>query len=145
LVEDSEDMRQVLVDAFHEDYHIIEAGNGDIGFQLAHKLNPDLVVSDVMMPGMNGNELCEKLKTTPETSHIPVVLLTARSSAEHRLEGIRSGADDYIAKPLDADQEPVGVAAGTTEEVREAVGRRGHRDYGHADRRTDLHQGDQAG
>jgi DNA-binding response OmpR family regulator len=101
LVEDSEDMRQVLVDAFHEDYHVIEAGDGDIGFQLAQKLNPDLVVSDVMMPGMNGNELCEKLKTTPETSHIPVVLLTARSSAEHRLEGIRSGADDYIAKPLD--------------------------------------------
>lgn len=101
FVEDSEDMRQVLMDAFHEDYHVIEAGDGDTGFQLAQKLNPDLVVSDVMMPGMNGKQLCEKLKTTAETSHIPVVLLTARSSAEHRLEGIRSGADDYIPKPLD--------------------------------------------
>lgn len=101
FVEDSEDMRQVLVDAFHEDYHVIEASDGDSGFQLAMKLNPDLVVSDVMMPGMNGKELCEKLKTTPDTSHIPVVLLTARSSAEHRLEGIRARADDYISKPLD--------------------------------------------
>jgi signal transduction histidine kinase/AraC-like DNA-binding protein len=101
FVEDSEDMRQVLMDAFHEDYHVIEAGDGDTGFQLAQKINPDLVVSDVMMPGMNGKALCEKLKTTPETSHIPVVLLTARTSAEHRLEGLRSGADDYIPKPLD--------------------------------------------
>ena len=101
FVEDSEDMRQVLVDAFHEDYHVIEASDGNTGFQLAQKLNPDLVVSDVMMPGMNGKELCEKLKTTAETSHIPVVLLTAQSSAEHRLEGIRAGADAYIPKPLD--------------------------------------------
>ena len=101
FVEDSEDMRQVLMDAFHEDYHVIEAGDGDTGFELARKLNPDLVVSDVMMPRMNGKELCEKLKTTPETSHIPVVLLTAQSSAEHRLEGIRAGADAYIPKPLD--------------------------------------------
>jgi signal transduction histidine kinase/DNA-binding response OmpR family regulator len=101
FVEDSEDMRQVLMDAFREDYHVIEAGDGNAGYQLAQKLNPDLVVSDVMMPGMNGKELCEKLKTTPETSHIPVVLLTARTSAEHRLEGLRSGADDYIPKPLD--------------------------------------------
>jgi signal transduction histidine kinase/DNA-binding response OmpR family regulator len=101
FVEDNEDMRHILVDAFSENYRVIEAGDGEAGFELAQKLNPDLVVSDVMMPRMNGNELCEKLKTSPETSHIPVVLLTARSSSEHRLEGIRSGADDYIPKPLD--------------------------------------------
>ncbi len=101
FVEDSEDMRHILVDAFREDYHVIEAGDGESGFQLALKLDPDAVVSDVMMPGMNGNVLCQKLKTTPETSHIPVVLLTAKISAEHRIEGIRAGADDYIPKPLD--------------------------------------------
>ena len=101
FVEDNEDMRHVLVDAFSENYQVIEAANGDVGFRLAQELNPDLLISDVMMPGMNGYELCEKLKTTAETSHIPVVLLTARSSAEHRIEGIRSGADAYIPKPLD--------------------------------------------
>jgi YesN/AraC family two-component response regulator len=91
----------VLVDAFSDEYQVIEAGDGESGFQLAESLNPDLVVSDVMMPGISGNELCEKLKTTAETSHIPVILLTARSSAEHRIEGLRAGADAYIPKPLD--------------------------------------------
>jgi signal transduction histidine kinase/DNA-binding response OmpR family regulator len=101
FVEDNEDLRHVLVDAFSDEYQVIEAGDGESGFQLAESLNPDLVVSDVMMPGISGNELCEKLKTTAETSHIPVILLTARSSAEHRIEGLRAGADAYIPKPLD--------------------------------------------
>jgi signal transduction histidine kinase/DNA-binding response OmpR family regulator len=101
FVEDNDDMRHILVDGFSEGYRVIEARDGEAGFRLALGFNPDLVVSDVIMPGMDGNELCEKLKTSPETSHIPVVLLTARSSAEHRIEGIRSGADAYIGKPLD--------------------------------------------
>jgi signal transduction histidine kinase/DNA-binding response OmpR family regulator len=101
FVEDNEDMRHILVDAFADHYHVIEAADGESGFQLAQKVNPDLLVSDVMMPKMSGTELCEKLKTAPETSHIPVVLLTARSSVEHRIEGMRSGADAYVSKPLD--------------------------------------------
>ena len=101
IVEDSEDMREVLQDAFRASCQVIEAGDGSTGYDLAQQLNPDLIISDVMMPGLSGFDLCENVKTNPETSHIPVILLTAKSSVEHRIEGIRSGADAYIAKPLD--------------------------------------------
>jgi signal transduction histidine kinase/DNA-binding response OmpR family regulator len=101
FVEDNEDMRHILCDAFSSAYGVIEAGDGDAGLAAAIKHNPDIVVSDVMMGGLNGLELCERLKTDPETSHIPVILLTARSSVEHRIEGIQCGADAYIPKPLD--------------------------------------------
>jgi signal transduction histidine kinase/DNA-binding response OmpR family regulator/streptogramin lyase len=101
IIDDNEDLRHILVDAFQDSYQILESGDGLDGFELARKKDPDLVISDVMMPGMDGFALCEKLKTDPETSHIPVILLTARSSVEHRIEGIKAGADAYIAKPLD--------------------------------------------
>lgn len=101
FVEDNEDMRHILCDAFSDEYGVIEAGDGDSGLAAAIKHNPDIIVSDIMMPGISGLELCERLKTDPETSHIPVVLLTARSSVEHRIEGIQCGADAYIPKPLD--------------------------------------------
>lgn len=103
VIDDNEDLRHVLLDAFSGEYRMIESGDGLSGFELAKKQDPDLIVSDVMMPGMDGYQLCEKLKTDPETSHIPVILLTARGSVEHRIEGIKAGADAYIAKPLDVD------------------------------------------
>jgi signal transduction histidine kinase/DNA-binding response OmpR family regulator len=101
IVEDNEDMCEVLHDAFGGTYDVLEARNGVTGYELAQEHNPDLIISDVMMPEMNGFEMCRLVKTNPETSHIPVILLTARSAVEHRIVGIKSGADAYIAKPLD--------------------------------------------
>jgi signal transduction histidine kinase/ligand-binding sensor domain-containing protein/DNA-binding response OmpR family regulator len=100
LVEDNEDFRFYLKDNLKMQYSIIEASNGRQGFQKALSVIPDLIVSDVMMPEMNGIELVRKLRTDAHTSHIPVILLTARSAEEQKIEGFESGANDYITKPF---------------------------------------------
>ncbi len=101
LVEDNEDFRFYLKDNLREIFNVLEASNGKLGWQEAHNHQPDLVVSDIMMPEMDGIELCKKLKSDPRTSHIPVILLTAKANADQQVEGIDSGADDYITKPFD--------------------------------------------
>ncbi|MDG2346016.1 MAG: helix-turn-helix domain-containing protein [Opitutae bacterium] len=93
-------MRAFVRDELLARYTILEAENGQLGLEQARQAQPDLVLSDVMMPVMNGVELCRQLKADPETSHLPVILLTARGSQEHQLEGLDSGADDYIPKPF---------------------------------------------
>lgn len=100
LVEDNEDFRSYLRDNLKSSYHILEARNGKEGLQLALKYLPDLIVSDIIMPEMDGIELCKKIKTTQLVSHIPLILLTARSSEEQKIEGFETGADDYITKPF---------------------------------------------
>lgn len=100
LVEDNDDFRFYLKDNLRQQYTIIEATNGKIGLKLAQQHIPDLVVSDVMMPEMNGMELCRQLKHDSNTSHIPVILLTARSAEEQKMEGFEAGADDYVTKPF---------------------------------------------
>src|SRR5690606_34360806 len=100
LVEDNEDFRSYLRDNLKTTYHILEARNGKEGLQLALKYLPDLIVSDIIMPEMDGIELCKKIKTTQAVSHIPLILLTARSSEEQKVEGFDIGADDYITKPF---------------------------------------------
>jgi signal transduction histidine kinase/ligand-binding sensor domain-containing protein/DNA-binding response OmpR family regulator len=100
LVEDNDDFRFYLKDNLKGSYHIIEARNGAEGWSLALSRHPDLIVSDVMMPEMNGIDLCRKIKGDGRISHIPVVLLTARGAEEQRLEGFEMGADDYITKPF---------------------------------------------
>lgn len=100
LAEDNEDFRFYLKDNLREAYEIIEAKNGKEGWQKALGQHPDLVVSDIMMPEMSGIELCRKLKEDVRTSHIPVILLTARSSEEIQMEGFSTGANDYITKPF---------------------------------------------
>jgi signal transduction histidine kinase/ligand-binding sensor domain-containing protein/DNA-binding response OmpR family regulator len=100
LVEDNSDMRAFIKDNMDEAYEIYEAIDGEEGWQKAIELNPEIIVSDVMMPKMDGFELCTMLKNDHRTSHIPVILLTARSSDEFMIQGLKTGADDYISKPF---------------------------------------------
>ena len=94
LVEDNEDFRFYLKDNLRQFYNIAEAPDGKEGWNKAQQLLPDLIVTDVNMPEMNGIELCKKIKSHTQTSHIPVIILTARSAEEHQLEGYETGADD---------------------------------------------------
>jgi DNA-binding response OmpR family regulator len=100
LVEDNEDFRFYLKDNLRQDYHVVEAVNGREGWEKVKELHPDLVVSDIMMPYMNGIELSRKIKTDPHTSHVPVILLTAMATEEMQLEGYKTGVNDYITKPF---------------------------------------------
>ncbi|QEC51367.1 signal transduction histidine kinase [Anseongella ginsenosidimutans] len=103
LVEDNEDFRFYLKDGLEENFIILEAGNGTEGWEMAAKHIPDIVVSDIMMPGLNGMELCRKIKSDRRTSHVPVILLTALAEEEQELEGLETGADDYVTKPFSFD------------------------------------------
>ncbi|WP_207432182.1 hybrid sensor histidine kinase/response regulator transcription factor [Sabulibacter ruber] len=100
LVEDEADIRYLLRDLLEEEFLIFEAENGQQALELLAKTLPDLIISDIMMPEMDGLELCSRLKNTPETCHIPVVLLTARGTLEEKVEGYDAGADAYIPKPF---------------------------------------------
>ena len=100
LIEDNEDFMFYLKDNLQHPFNIIEARNGKEGWQKVLGQHPDLVVSDIMMPEMNGIDLCRKIKEDQRTSHIPVILLTAWSSEEIQMQGYTTGANDYITKPF---------------------------------------------
>lgn len=100
LAEDNEDFRFYLKDNLKVYYHVMEARDGVEGWNKVQEHIPDLIVTDVMMPEMNGMELCRKVKSDARTSHIPVILLTARTAADQKLEGYDAGADDYVTKPF---------------------------------------------
>lgn len=102
LVDDSDDFREFMRDVL-TDYQVIEAVNGQDAWQKIIEVRPDVILSDVMMPVMDGIELCRMVKSNEETASIPFVMLTARLAAEHRVEGLESGADDYITKPFNID------------------------------------------
>jgi DNA-binding response OmpR family regulator len=100
LVEDNEDFRFYIKDNLKDDFNIIEAGNGKKGWQKALAQHPNLVVSDISMPEMNGIDLCRKIKGDSRTSHIPVILLTAQTGEEQQIKGLETGATDYMTKPF---------------------------------------------
>lgn len=100
IIEDNEEVQQYLADVFRERYTLHLAADGASGLELATRYLPDIIISDVMMPGMNGVELCHVLKNDNRTSHIPVILLSARSTVSFIREGYETGADDYITKPF---------------------------------------------
>ena len=103
IVDDNADIRTLLKTILQPYYQLLEAADGQEGLRVAHEQVPDLIVSDVMMPVMNGLEFCQQIKTDFVTSHIPVILLTARALNKHQIEGYESGADAYITKPFQAD------------------------------------------
>ncbi len=100
VVEDNKLLRSFMKELLRQDYNVLQAENGAVALEKAQKHLPDLIVSDVIMPEMVGTELCSKIKADINTSHIPVVLLTSRTSLIYKFEGLESGADDYISKPF---------------------------------------------
>jgi signal transduction histidine kinase/DNA-binding response OmpR family regulator len=104
VVEDNADVREYLRSHLETRYRLIEAEDGEAGLEAAQKYKPDLILSDVMMPKMDGYEMCRSIKASEELSHIPIIMLTAKAAERDTLEGLGSGADDYIAKPFSVSE-----------------------------------------
>jgi YesN/AraC family two-component response regulator len=104
IVEDNLDVRNLIRHGLEAHYNILEASTGKEGVAVALEKSVDMVVSDVMMPVMSGVELCHVLKNDERTSHLPIILLTARADHESKLEGLRTGADDYVVKPFNMQE-----------------------------------------
>lgn len=104
VVEDNDEMRSYLREQLSDRWRVLAAADGEEGWQAVREEAPDLVLSDVMMPGLSGFELCEKMKQDPDLRSIPVILLTARSESEAAAQGLDCGADDYVAKPFDLNE-----------------------------------------
>lgn len=103
IVEDNIDLRHFIVSILSDRYIVLEADNGLIATELIHKEMPDLILSDVLMPEMDGKQLCQQLKQDIQTCHIPFIMLTALTSDASQIEGLTAGADDYITKPFNSD------------------------------------------
>lgn len=103
VIEDNDEMRNYLSSELSKKYKVVEAGDGERGIELAKIHQPDLILSDVIMPKVNGYELSQTLKENFDTSHIPIILLTGESTDEKRIMGVKSGADDFIVKPFNKD------------------------------------------
>ena len=101
LVEDNVELREYLTEHLATKYRVLQAANGVAGLEMARTHVPDLVVSDIMMPEMDGQTMCEAIKSDHEIDFVPVILLTAKASRESRLSGLQTGADDYLTKPVD--------------------------------------------
>lgn len=104
LIEDNADVTTYIVGLLEKDYVVHTARNGQLGIKKAYELIPDIVISDVMMPEKDGYEVCETLKMDERTSHIPIILLTAKAEASDRITGLRKGADAYLMKPFNKEE-----------------------------------------
>ena len=103
ITDDNAELRSFLKESLEQQYKIIEAADGKEAMEKTMEYFPDLIISDIMMPVMNGIDYCRLIKTTLETSHIPFILLTAKDGLESRIEGTETGADYYFSKPLSVD------------------------------------------
>lgn len=101
LVEDNADLRYYLTKSLREQFNLMEAEDGEQGISLAIQEVPDLIISDLMMPKVNGMQLCQQLKENEKTSHIPIIMLTAKADQQTKIGGLETGADDYIYKPFE--------------------------------------------
>jgi len=110
IAEDNRDMRSFIRDTLKANYRIVEAEDGLQAWEKAQEIIPDLIITDLMMPRMDGSKFCEKLKRTLATSHIPVVMLTAKAGQESKIDGLQRGADDYLVKPFDVQELKVRVS-----------------------------------
>ncbi len=104
IVEDNSDVRKYISMILENHYQIIETKDGEEGLSKSFAIIPDLIISDIMMPKMDGFQLCSKLKTDPRTSHIPIIILTAKATMQDKVSGFELGADDYIMKPFEAEE-----------------------------------------
>jgi len=103
IIEDEEDIRNYICEELSSDFNVLSANNGEEGLNMANKVIPDLIITDVIMPGLSGYELCRRLKNQMVTSHIPVLILSAKTSVENQIEGLEMGADVYMIKPFNLD------------------------------------------
>ena len=103
LVEDNEELRKAIKNELIKHYSVIESVNGKEGLLIALSKNPDLIITDVMMPEMDGKELCKLLKTNFKTSHIPIIMLSALADIDDKIQGLETGADAYVEKPFNVE------------------------------------------
>ena len=111
IIDDNSDLRAFIRSGLESTYNIIEASNGRTGLESAKQNQPDLIVSDVMMPVMDGLQLAKELKANQHTAHIPLILLTAKSTKRDTVEGLQQGADDYLSKPFDSAELAARIAS----------------------------------
>jgi DNA-binding response OmpR family regulator/two-component sensor histidine kinase len=104
VIEDNEDLRNFIRENLADKYQVLGAENGRVGLNMAFTMMPDIIITDIMMPDINGIQLCTTLKNDERTSHIPVIMVTAKATTDDKLEGLKSGADDYIVKPFIMDE-----------------------------------------
>lgn len=135
MVEDSPDVSRYLGAIMKHEYQVVMAENGKTGYEKALSLVPDIILSDVMMPEMDGIEMLEKVKGDFRTSHIPVVMLTAKADVDSRLEGLDKGADAYLAKPF--SEKELFIILRNLVEVRKKL----HKRYGRVDRLPESSSG----
>jgi two-component system, sensor histidine kinase ChiS len=104
IVEDNQDVRNYILEQIEAEYQIVEAQNGEMGLSLAQEELPDLIITDVMMPKMDGYQFCNALRLDEKTSHIPIIMLTAKAGLDDKIEGLESGVDAYLTKPFSAKE-----------------------------------------
>ena len=109
IVEDNSDVRSYISEQLQIDYRVIEACDGEVGISIAQNEIPDLIITDVMMPKMDGYRFCKQIRGNEKTSHIPIIMLTAKAGLDDKIEGLETGVDDYLTKPFSAKELKVRV------------------------------------